>query len=42
MRCHYNKHYMVESKENLDALKQYKENLVTERYFADNDKKKKK
>jgi len=33
---------MVSTKENLDVLKQYKENLVTERYFSDSNKKKKK
>ena len=41
MHCHYNKHYMVSSKENLNALKQYRENLVTERHFGNARKKKK-
>ncbi len=30
---HYKKHYMVESRENLTALKQYREANITERHF---------
>ena len=40
MHCHYKKHYMVESKECLDALAAYRKSMVVYKKF--NTKKKKK